>query len=177
MNETFTMQKPISTSWIEQLALEEVNMEETGVIHFNNHLNPLHLLEESSIEFIEKLRDRFEYYLLKFNELRSRKDQNNAIKLFKISNTINDFMLFRNGLKLVVARRSAEIISIGFLSNAGGMFSARLSYDSPALNQAHEIRAHVGPFNDITWRFNSEAVDIDQVAKHYLIEFIKHSAR
>ena len=169
--------KQLSTQWVEELAIEEINMEESGVIGFNNHLNPLHLLEESSLEFMEALRDRFELYVSKFNLLRGQKDNTNSIKIFKISNTVNDFMLFRNALKLVVARKSPEVINIAFLSNAGGMFSARLTFDAPAVNQAHELRAHVGPFNNITWRFHNEPVDIDQLVKHYLIEFIKHSAR
>jgi hypothetical protein len=173
----YSVAKPINTHWIEELAIEEINMEESGVVQFNNHLNPLHLLEESSLNFMESLRDRFEIYLTKFNQLRSKKDNTNSIKIFKISNTVNDFMLFRNALKLVVARRSPEIISIAFLSHSGGLFSARMTYDSPAVNSTHEIRAHVGPFNNITWRFNGEVVDVDQLVKHYLIEFIKHSAR
>jgi hypothetical protein len=173
----YSVAKPINTHWIEELAIEEINMEESGVVQFNNHLNPLHLLEESSLNFMESLRDRFEIYLTKFNQLRSKKDNTNSIKIFKISNTVNDFMLFRNALKLVVARRSPEIISIAFLSHSGGLFAARMTYDSPAVNSTHEIRAHVGPFNNITWRFNGEVVDVDQLVKHYLIEFIKHSAR
>ncbi|MFZ4713086.1 MAG: hypothetical protein ACOYL6_05225 [Bacteriovoracaceae bacterium] len=178
MSEQFySVAKPVNTHWIEELAIEEINMEESGVVQFNNHLNPLHLLEESSLQFMESLRDRFEIYLTKFNMLRSKKDNTSSIKIFKISNTINDFMLFRNALKLVVARRSPEIISIAFLSHSGGLFAARMTYDSPSVNTTHEIRAHVGPFNNITWRFNGETVDVDQLVKHYLIEFIKHSAR
>ena len=61
----------VSTKWIESLALDEVNMEETGIVNFSEHLDPMHMLESSSIEFMEKLKDRFEVYLSKFNELRS----------------------------------------------------------------------------------------------------------
>lgn len=167
----------ISTGWIENLALDEINMEESGVINFNEHLNPINLLEESSIDLMEQLRERFEIYATKFNEFRSSKDNSRSIKIFKISNTINDFMLFRNSLKLVIARRSADVITIGFLSNSGGLFAARLNYESSATNKLHEIKAHVGPFNNITWRFNGEKVEIDALVKHYLTEFIKHSAR
>jgi hypothetical protein len=168
----------VSTKWIESLALDEVNMEETGIVNFSEHLDPMHMLESSSIEFMEKLKDRFEIYLTKFNELRSESsDQTRNIKIFKISNTINDFMLFRNSLKLVIARRSADVISLGFLSNSGGLFAARLNYQPNSAQKIHEIKAHVGPFNNIHWKFNGENVDIDSLARHYLTEFIKHSAR
>src|SRR5690606_2919559 len=90
----------ISTVWIENLALEELNMEDSGVIHFNEHLSPVRALEEASIELMEKLKEKFEIYITKFNEYRGNKNPSSAIKTFKISNTINDFMLFRNSLKL-----------------------------------------------------------------------------
>jgi len=107
----------ISTTWIENLALEEITMEESGVVNFSEHLNPMHMLEASSVEFMENLKEKFEIYLTKFNELRAHQDdKTKTIKMFKISNTVNDFMLYRNSLKLVVARRSPDVISIGFRS-------------------------------------------------------------
>lgn len=170
--------KQISTTWIENLALDEINMEESGVINFNEHLNPLRLLEESSIDLMEDIKELFEIYTTKFNQLRTEKDNSRAIKMFKISNTVNDFMLYRNSLKLVVARRSEDVISIGFLSNATGPFSARASQLEDVQSRAiHEIKAHVGPFNNIIWKFQGEKVDIDALVRHYLTEFISHSAR
>ena len=41
-----------NVSWIESLALEEVNMEESGIIRFSEHLSTQGLLEESSISLI-----------------------------------------------------------------------------------------------------------------------------
>lgn len=178
MNTNTHTEENISTKWIENLALDEINTEESGIINFSEHLDPMHMLEVSSIEFMEQLKDRFELYMTKFNQLRAHKeDQTRAIKMFKISNTVNDFMLFRNSLKLVIARRSADVISLGFLSNSGGLFAARLNYQPNSTQKIHEIKAHVGPFNDIKWKFNGEPVEIDSLVKHYLTEFIKHSAR
>lgn len=168
----------ISTQWIENLALEELNMEESGVINFASHLDPMHMLESSSIEFVEKLKERFEIYVSKFNQLRTHQDdKTKTIKIFKISNTVNDFMLFRNSLKLVIARKSPDVISLGFLSNSGGLFAARLNFENSSQKKIHEIKAHVGPFNNIYWKFQGENVEIDSLVRHYLTEFIKHSAR
>lgn len=167
----------ISSTWIENLALDEINMEESGIINFNEHLNPQRLLEESSIEFMEKLKEAFEIAMTKFNQFRGSNDNSKMIKVFKISNTINDFMLYRNSLKLVVARRTSDVISLGFLSNSGGLFSARMNNEEVSSNQLHEIKAHVGAFNEITWRFQGEEVKIEALVKHYLTEFIKHSSK
>jgi hypothetical protein len=173
-----TTTKTQSTAWIENLAMDEINMEESGVINFSEHLDPMHMLEVSSIEFMEQLKEKFEIYMNKFNQLRTHQSDNSkAIKMFKISNTVNDFMLFRNSLKLVIARRAADVISIGFLSNSGGLFAARMNYENNATNQIHEIKANIGPFNDIKWKFQGENVEIDSLVRHYLTEFVKHSAR
>ena len=175
--ETFSEQTQ-NTYWIETLAQDEINMEESGIVNFSEHLDPMHLLESSSIEFMENLKEKFEFFAEKFNELRvNHQDKSRAIKMFKISNTVNDFMLFRNSLKLVVARRSPDVISIGFLSNSGGLFAARLNFENDSKTKIHEIKASVGPFNDIKWKFQGENVDIDSLVRHYLTEFIKHSAR
>jgi hypothetical protein len=166
-----------NTQWIEGLALEELKMEDSGIVSLDQHLSPIYHLEESSIQIMNRLKDRFEFYIQRFNEYRGKVGSSSQIRIFKISNTVNDFMLFRNSLKLVLARKSCDVISVGFLSNAGGLFSARLSPEIPATNTAHEIKAHVGPFNKVTWRFMGEVVDEDALVRHYITEFIKHSAR
>lgn len=166
-----------NVSWIENLALEEVNMEESGIIRFNDHLNTQQLLEESSLNFVNKLKDRFEFYVSLFNQYRTNRDTTRSIKIFRVSNTVNDFILFRNSLKLIVARRAPDVISIGFLSNNGGLFSARLANENQSVHAIHEIKAHVGPFNTITWRFQGEAVEVEALVKYYLTEFVKNSSR
>ena len=177
MHEDFTF-TDLSTKWIENLAIEEINMDESGVIHVEDHLNPHHLLEESSIEFMNTLKDRFEFYITKFNEYRGTRQGGSEIKMFKISNTINDFMLFRNGIRLIFARKANDLISIGFISGGKDFFGPRLSKNetigAPPL---HEIKAHIGPFNQISWRFKGEIVSLAPMIKHYLSEFIRISAR
>ena len=71
----------ISTKWIENLALEEINMEQSGVVNFSDHLNPSFHLEESSIEMMNKLRDLVEIYTHKFNEYRG--NSNSEIKILQ----------------------------------------------------------------------------------------------
>jgi hypothetical protein len=175
--DTFQVNEYQNVSWIENLALEEVNMEESGIIRFNDHLNSQHLLEESCLNFIHKLKDRFEFYVSLFNQYRCNRDQSRSIKVFRISNTVNDFILFRNSLKLIVARRSSDVVSIGFLSNSGNLFSPRAGQDNQSLHAIHEIKAHIGPFNNISWRFQGEIVEIEPLVKYYLSEFVKNSSR
>ncbi|MFZ8999722.1 MAG: hypothetical protein ACO20H_00335 [Bacteriovoracaceae bacterium] len=172
-----TSEEYINTAWIEKLALEELNMEESGVISLNEHLDPRLFLEESSINFMNNLRDRFEVYVTRFNQYRTSAKGLGQIKIFKIANTVNDFMLFRNSLRLVFSRKSTDLISISFLSNGKEIFSPRLRNEDSIQNQSHEIKAHIGPFNDISWKFRGEEFEVDALVRHYLSEFIRLSSR
>ena len=140
MNE-ITVRQEESTKWLEDLALDELNMDESGIINFGEHINPL-----------------------------------SQIKIFKISNTVNDFMLFRNSLRLIFNRRANDLITIGFIASNGELLSARMSTGNNH-ESVHEIKAHLGPFNNITWRFHGETVATKALVRHYLSEFIKNSAR
>ncbi len=173
-----TIYQPINYAWIENLAMEELNMDESGIVNLSGHLNPALLLEESSIELMNEIKDRLEAYITRFNEQRGRHNASSAIKVFKISNTVNDFMLFRNSLRLIFARKANDVISIGFLANGKDIYGARLSFHEQfGSANIHEIRASIGPFNKITWRFNNEPIDIEAMVRHYLTEFIVNSAR
>ena len=176
MNETFqTLTESVSTSWIEGLAMEELNMDESGIVNFNDHLNPAFHLESSSINYMNSLRDRFELYVERFNQYRGTR-QGAQIRVFKISGTVNDFMLFRNSLRLLVSRKANDLISIGFLSNNGELYSARL-FNSESQNQPHLLNANIGAFSNIKWQFNGEDIDVDALVKHYLSEFVRRSAK
>ncbi len=167
------------TAWLESLALEEITMESSGYIRFTDAANPTQLLEEASVTFMNRLQDRFQFYVSLFNQYQTRQGQAHPIKVFKIANTVNDFMMFRNSLKLIVARRSADVISIGFLSTSGGLFAPHIPGDAAAVGmpQRHELKAHVGPFNSITWRYQGEVVELEALVRFYLSEFVRNSAR
>lgn len=166
-----------SMTWVENLAIEEINMAESGIIDIHEHLNPVSFLEESSINFMNDLRDRIEGFVARFNQYRGHQTSSH-IRIFKISNTVNDFMLFRNSLRLIFARRANDLIGIAFISNGKDLLAPRLRSEDPFGSEGvHEIRAHLGPFNKITWRFQGEIVDMEAMVQHYLTEFIKQSAQ
>lgn len=168
----------IDTTWIENIALEEINMDESGVINMDSHLDTYQLLEEESIEFMNQIKDRVELFICKFNQYRSSMSSGHQVKIFKISNTVNDFMLFRNSLRLIISRKANDLITIGFLSSGNDLLSPRLSSQQSSGNEpAHEIRAHVGAFNKISWLFQGSSVDVDAMVRHYVSEFLKQSAR
>ena len=66
---------------------------------------------------------------------------------------------------------------LGSVFNTSPLFAARLANENQSVHSIHEIKAHVGPFNNITWRFQGEPVEIEPMVKYYLTEFIKNSSR
>lgn len=175
--ETFSMSQTQNLKWIENLALEEISMEESGIVHLNDHLSPDYFLEESSIRFMDQVRELCDIYVSRFNEYRSHMQHNAQIKVFKISNTVNDFMLFRNSLRLVFSRKALDLVTIGFLTADGKLYAPRINGRSEITQGHHEINAHVGPYNKVTWRFAGEEVTIEAMVKHYMTEFIRSSTR
>jgi hypothetical protein len=174
-----TSNSKINLSWLESLAIEEINMDETGIVKINEHLDPSIALEAESIQFMDKLREVMEVYTNHFNQLRG--DQLGQIKIFKIANTVNDFMLFRNSLRLLFTRKNNDRILIGFLSGNKELIGPRINSfqnQMPGDSSApHELKAHVGPYNKIKWLFFGEDIEIPSMAKFYLTEFIKNSSK
>ena len=178
MDGEYSITEGTSTKWIEGLALDEINMEESGIVHINEHLSPEALLEEASIEFMDELKDHFEFFTAKFNEYRGRHLSGGQIKIFKISNTVNDFMLFRHSLRLILSRKACDLITVGFVASGKELFAPRLREGDGGKSPEgpHEIKAHLGPFNNISWNFSGERVDIKALCRHYFCEFIVNSA-
>lgn len=169
----------INLSWLESLAIEEINMDETGIVKINEHLDPSIALETESIHFMDRLREIMEVYTNHFNQLRG--DSLGQIKIFKIANTVNDFMLFRNSLRLLFTRKNNDRILVGFLTGNKELIGPRINSFQNQMpgdsSSPHEIKAHVGPFNKIKWLFYGEDVDVASMAKFYLTEFIKNSSK
>jgi len=92
-------------------------------------------------------------------------------------------MLFRHSLRLVLSRSTVDTISIAYLSPTGVYYRPRLHLFEQGLNTpfqsegAHQLKANVGPFGKIYWKFMGEDVDQEALVKHYLSEFIRNSAK
>jgi len=157
----------ISTTWLQNLVEQEKTWEASGIIDGTQNDDISNALNQSSIDFVDDLKHLFESYIHLFNELRGTEIPNKQIKIFKLSNTANDFILFRNSLKLMVFRKNADVIGIG-------LFMGNTPIDQ---HHSHELKAHVGPFKKISWQIHGEDVDPQALVQEYLTEFIKQSTQ
>lgn len=160
--------------WVHELARNELNPEAANIFNTVNQFDPKQIVEESTISFLEDLRDLFTSFIKVFNGYSDANQKFSDVKIFGITNTPADFMVFRNNVKLVFSNSAHGIINATFTQhqktevNVAGMLP-----DSS--KQSHDIIAQMGPFMDVTWTYQGEKVNPERVVKYFFVEFVKAS--
>lgn len=171
--------------WVHDLIKAEEQMEETGVIDFGSNLDPERTMIGAALTLLSQLRHDFNEALDIFNELKMA--SSGKIKMYGIAKTHADFMLFRNGFKLIFSLKQPGIISIrthfmnpalpavasmNFMGNA-----VTNNLTSPQFRSEEEVLEMMwGPFNETIWTFKGQPVKVESVVKHYLTKFIHDTA-
>ena len=91
--------KMTELNWLKELVRFEQDLEESGMVDFSAGFDPNKELIIQSVRFMNDLKEKFVDYASTFNELKG--GAIGGIKIYGISNTQADFMLFRNGYKLI----------------------------------------------------------------------------
>jgi hypothetical protein len=162
-------------TWIKDLVRAEQEMEESGMIDFNAGFDPQKLLAEESLHFLNDLKVSFVDTVTTFNQLKS--SPLGRIKVYGISNTEADFMLFRNGFKLIFALKKPGLISIRFLYVGATFVPGAPVSDKEVDPSEDQIVAKWGPFGDLVWTYNDQSLKIDFLVRYYMSRFIKESAK
>src|SRR5580704_10256664 len=95
-------------------------MEEAGVVDIEAGFDPSRQVEDATIEFISDLKAAFIEAASAFNQLKG--SNMGQIRIYGISKTKADFMLFRNGFKLIFSLRQAGIVAVSY-SSAGANYT------------------------------------------------------
>ncbi|OGQ34547.1 MAG: hypothetical protein A3F16_03505 [Deltaproteobacteria bacterium RIFCSPHIGHO2_12_FULL_43_9] len=156
--------------WIEKLAKDELRVENSGEFDLYGSFDQTTILKEQTSHFLRELRQITQEMANTFNAYRGEK---NSIKVFQITGTEADFMIFRNSLKLVFAARKPGEISINFLTVRNGILEEARGKESTKDGDA--LKATVGPFNEAHWYFRDHCVDPKSLMKFYFTEFVKNS--
>ena len=164
----------IDTTWVGELAKNEINPDAANMFNTLSQLDPRQIIEESSIELLENIRDLFNDYARAFNIYSENNTRYNEAKVYGITNTPADFMLFRNNLKLVFANTAHGIINISFSQHAQTM-GVDSAAGSQGNTQSKDLIAQTGAFMDVIWTFQGEKINLEKLAKFYFVEFIKAS--
>ncbi|MFC2075099.1 hypothetical protein ACFLRA_02375 [Bdellovibrionota bacterium] len=156
--------------WIEKLAKDELKMEESGEFDLYGSMDQTRVLESHTHDFLHQLKSLAQDMANRFNGYRGDR---HSIKVFQISGTPSDFIIFRNHLKLVFANTSPGKIKVSFLTVRGGLYEEDLKEGQP--KDSDIIFATLGPFNDAVWHYKDHIVTPTSLVRYYITEFIKNS--
>jgi hypothetical protein len=179
---------PANTEWVHELAKNELNPEAANIFNSINQFDPRQIVEESAIDFLEELRDLFTAYCKVLNGYSEANSKFSEVKIYGITNTAADFMLFRNNVKLVFSNTAHGVINASFFQHARGDVAvdgnavqrrdgaaSSNQKASVAKQTSNDIIAQIGAFLDVTWTYQGERVNAEKLVKYYLVEFVKAS--
>lgn len=166
--------------WIKELVRAEQRMEESGVIEFGPAFDPAQILLSESVAFMNEMKVAFVDAASAFNQLKG--SSLGRVKIYGIANTHADFMLFRNGFKLIFALREPGAVSVRFHYVGAGFqpAGAPVTPGAGAVSHAGEedlLIARWGAFGDLNWTFQEQPIKVDYLTRYYLTRFIRESAK
>ena len=157
-------------SWIKDLVHAEQQMEESGMIEITTGFQPEKLLHDETLLFLTRIKRDFVDATNAFNQLKG--SPIGRIKIYSISQTQADFMLFRNGCKLIFSMKQPGTISMKF-NRAQGINPA---FKTQPADEEY-LLAKWGPFGDLVWTYNNQAIKGDYLVKYYTTRFVHESAK
>lgn len=148
-------------------------MEEAGVVDMEAGFDPSRQLEEDTVEFINDLKAGFVEAAGAFNQLKGA--THGQLRIYGISKTKADFMLFRNGYKLIFSMRQPGHISVTY-SNAGANYVPGTGIQDDG-DPKDLLKATWGAFGELVWTYNEHPINVDYLIRYYMSRFVKDSAR
>jgi hypothetical protein len=166
----------INTNWIKELVRSEEQMEQAGLVDFSPITDTQNIILSASIEFLKELKTMFIQSANVFNQMKGKSD--GSIRIYGIAKTHADFMLFRNGYKLVfnlVQPGKIQIVfhhmSTPFVSSD----SSNLEGESP-INDGL-LEAAWGAFYEVRWVSDKKPINNEHLIKYYMRKFVQNSAK
>lgn len=167
-------------SWIKELVRGEKQREEAGVVDFSPAFDPKNLVMKETIDFLKVLKLSFIKNATYFNQLKGPSEGH--IKVYGISKTHTDFMLFRNGYKLIFSMtKPGQIVikfhhlSTPFINNDYNQVESEQIIKSPIPQTALEARW--GAFNELVWTHAEKRINVEYLVKFYIKNFVHSSTK
>ena len=169
--------------WIKDLVKAEEQMEESGLVDMTLGFDQDKTLVTETIQFLLNLKTEFVDSATHFNDLKS--SALGRVKIYGIAKTHADFMLFRNGFKMIFSMKNPGIISIrlNFIGTQFMTSSAAIGTNqfkethNQNLSDEQLLEAHLGPFGELEWKFQGQNFKVSYLVRHYLGLFLKESAK
>lgn len=164
--------------WIRDLVSAEEQMEESGIVDMGTGTTPEKTLVQETLNYLQALKTEFIETATAFNELKA--SPLGRIKIYGIAKTHADFMLFRNGFKMIFALKAAGQVSIRFNFIGSHLMPSQgpsVSNTAASMMDEHLLESKSGPFGELSWTFEGQPVNLQNVVKYHLSLFIRESAK
>jgi hypothetical protein len=163
-------------NWIKDLVLAEQQMEDTGMVDMSAGFDPERELETATAEFLTELKSAFVESASAFNQLKS--SSVGTIKIYGISKTQADFMLFRNGFKLIFSLKHPGLITVTFNATAPTFVPGQTAdQNQTGAGPADNLKARWGAYGELVWTSNDLPINLNYLVRYYLSRFVKESAK
>lgn len=159
--------------WVKDLVESERRMEETGIIDLAAIPDENRDLTQRTYEFLKMLKDGFVEYSTAFNNMKN--STIGSVKIYGISNTSADFMLFRNGYKLLFSASGPGRVTMAFQTSAPQFMPSAGQTTNASAEET--LEAAYGPFGDLSWTYRGTQVNPESMVRYYLTRFIRESAK
>ena len=163
--------------WIKDLVEAEQKMEESGMIDFTAGYNPDEALKTETVKFLNQIKELFIDYATVFNKYRGLAV--GGVKIYGISKTQADFMLFRNGFKLFFIMEKPGTITIRSQFH-GAEYAPGSALSAPqidSLGPDEYIEARWGAFGAIIWTHQELEVRQENLVKFHFTKFVRESSK
>lgn len=163
-------------SWIKELVKAEQQMEESGMVDMTYGYDQDRMLAADTLQFLLQLKTEFVDSSSAFNELKP--SPLGRIKVYGIAKTHADFMLFRNGFKMIFALKAPGQIAIRFNFIGGNYIPGSADAATGAhLMDEQLVEAKWGPFGEILWTYQGQKINLEYMVRHYMTLFLRESAK
>lgn len=163
-------------TWIRELVAADEQIEKSVMIDMNLGLDTQRILVNETITYLLRLKTDFAEAAANFNEMKP--SALGRIKVYGIAKTHADFMLFRNGYKMIFSIKNAGLVSIRF------HYVGNLSIPQPQhkenvtiVMEEELLEAKWGAFEEVIWNYKGLNFKSEYLIRHYLTLFIKESSR
>ncbi len=163
-------------TWIRELVSADDQIEKSVMIDMNLGLDTQRILVSETIAYLLKLKTEFAEMAAHFNELKPT--VLGRIKIYGIAKTHADFMLFRNGYKMIFSIKNAGLVGIRF-HYVGNMAIPQPSQKENVTIVMDEelLEAKWGAFEEVIWNYKNSTFKSEYLVRHYMTQFIKESSR
>ena len=158
-----------SIHWIESLAEQELKVSAGERVGIDLGATRDEVLSVETATFVRELHSHMDYLVTVFNARVS--DSALQIRVLKGGDGLEGFSLSRNHIRLTITRLRAGVVQI----LCDKRLPPEMNGGRPTVMSSGALEARFATFDDVEWEFLGSPVNAEQVARHYLTEFIQTS--